>query len=60
MTDSIFTAKISALLEDEDPLIRNLIFETIKEIDEKPISVQAHVQNMKRYLDTKMKEGNNH
>lgn len=59
MTDHMLMAKVSSLLEKEDPFISDLILKTIKEVEEKPISVEAHVKNMERYLDRKMQEVTN-
>ncbi|MBU5465813.1 hypothetical protein KQI49_03095 [Virgibacillus sp. MSJ-26] len=56
MTDHVLTAKISILLEDEDPLVSDLILETIKQVETKPISIEAHAKNMQRYLDMKVEQ----
>lgn len=50
-------AKISSLLENKDPLLSELILHTIKEVESKPISVQAHTKNIERYLERMLIRG---
>ena len=56
MTDTMLTAKLASLLEEEDPLIAELILETVHEVEEKPISVEAHAKNIERKLDRKLQK----
>lgn len=56
MTDTMLTAKLASLLEDKDPLITELILETVQEVEQKSISVEAHAKNIERTLDRKLQK----
>ena len=54
INDNILVAKLSSLLEDEDPLVNELILETLQEVEMRQISVEAHVKKAERMLDRKL------
>jgi len=56
MKDTMLTAKLASLLEHEDPLITELILETVTDVEQKQISVEAHAKNIERMLDYQLQK----
>ncbi|KOY82170.1 hypothetical protein I6G82_00815 [Lysinibacillus macroides] len=57
MGDNLLIAKLSSLLEEEDPLVNDLILETVKQVDKKKtLSVEAHAKKIERVLDNKLSQ----
>lgn len=56
MQDRMLAAKLASLLESEDPLISELILETVSEVEKKAISVEALAKNIERLLDFKLQK----
>ncbi|GAE91080.1 hypothetical protein JCM21714_16 [Gracilibacillus boraciitolerans JCM 21714] len=54
MNDNMLLAKLSSLLEDENPFVSELILETVKEVELRAISVDAHAKKIERILDMKL------
>jgi hypothetical protein len=52
--DSVLLARLSSLLEEEDPLVLELILETVKQVEENQLSVEAHAKKIERILDRKL------
>lgn len=52
----MLAAKLASLLESEDPLISELILETVSEVEKKAISVEALAKNIERLLDFKLQK----
>ncbi len=55
MNNSILVAKLSVLLEDEEPLVSEMILETVQEVESKSLSVEAHIKKTERSLDQKLR-----
>lgn len=51
MSDTMLIAKLASLLEEEDPFISEIILETVKDVEEHDISVEAHARKLERRLD---------
>lgn len=56
MEKSPLIAKLASILENENPLVSYLILETVSEVEEKAISVEAHSRNIERKLDLKLQQ----
>lgn len=55
MTDNTLIAKLSSLLEDEDPQVHHLILETVSQVEKNQhLSVEAHAKKIERFLDRKL------
>ncbi|RLQ93626.1 hypothetical protein [Falsibacillus albus] len=48
-------ARVSSLLEEEDPIVHELIMETILQVSASPISPEAHSKKIDRLLERKLK-----
>lgn len=55
MKDNVLIAKLSSLLEEEDPLVGELILDTINEVESRSLSVEAHAKKIERMLDHKLR-----
>jgi hypothetical protein len=53
--NSNLIARVSSLLEEEDPIIYELIMETIAQVSVSPISPEGHSKKIERLLDRKLK-----
>lgn len=56
MDENILIAKLSSLLENETPLVGELILETVTDVDSRSLSVEAHGKRIERFLDRKLAE----
>ncbi|GGH73277.1 hypothetical protein JOD43_000035 [Pullulanibacillus pueri] len=54
MTDNALIARLSSLLEEEDPHVHDLILDTIRQVEKHPLSVEAHAKKIERMLDRKL------
>lgn len=55
MTDNTLIAKLSSLLEEEDPQVHDLILETVSQVEKnQQLSVEAHAKKIERMLDRKL------
>lgn len=52
--DNVLIARLSSLLEEEDPLVLELIIETVRQVEDNPLSVEAHAKKIERILDRKL------
>lgn len=53
--NSVLIARLSSLLEEEDPLVLELIIETVKQVEEnEQLSVISHAKKLERVLDRKL------
>ncbi|WP_043932434.1 hypothetical protein [Bacillus sp. EB01] len=52
--DNVLIARLSSLLEEEDPLVLELIIDTVKQVEESQLSVEAHAKKLERVLDRKL------
>lgn len=56
MSSNFLVAKLASLLEEEDPLVNELIIETVQEVESKNLSVEAHAKRVERMLDRKIQQ----
>lgn len=56
MSDTMLIAKLSSLLDSEDPFISEIILETVKDVEQNDISVEAHSKKLERMLDYKLQQ----
>lgn len=56
MKDNILIARLSSLLEEEDPFVKELILHTVEEVETKNLSVDAHARQIGRMLDFKLQQ----
>lgn len=56
MKDKILIARLSSLLEEKDPFVKELILHTVEEIETKNLSVDAHTRQIERMLDLKLQQ----
>lgn len=55
MIDNTLIAKLSSLLEEEDPQVHDLILETVRQVEKnQQLSVDAHAKKIERMLDRKL------
>ncbi len=55
MKDNTLIAKLSSLLEEEDPQVHDLILETVSQVEKnQQLSVEAHSKKIERMLDRKL------
>ena len=54
MNENILIAKLSSLLEKEDPLVSELILETVNDVESRTLSTEAHAKRMERLLDQRL------
>lgn len=48
-------ARVSSLLEEEDPLVNELIIDTIRQVEGDYLSIETHARKIERMLDRKLK-----
>lgn len=56
MDENILIAKLSSLLENEKPLVGELILETVNDVEARNLSTEAHGKRIERFLDQKLNE----
>ena len=54
MIENILIAKLSSLLEKENPLVSELILETVMDVEARSLSIEAHVKSVERQLDFRL------
>ncbi|WP_337018298.1 hypothetical protein [Oceanobacillus massiliensis] len=56
MDNNYLVARLASLLEEEDPLVNDLIIKIVREIGNKNLSVEAHAKRIERLLDRRLQE----
>lgn len=56
MIENILIAKLSSLLEKENPLVSELILETVIDVEAKSLSIETHAKSVERKLDLRLSQ----